>query len=99
MDGAGGYRHGAAVLGSEPELLEVALPYLEEGLRAGDLTVLSCTAETADLVRRELGPVARGLESDPGLIPQDTRAPDVFTHLRQYAHRASRGGTGRLRVF
>jgi anti-sigma regulatory factor (Ser/Thr protein kinase) len=86
------------VFGSDAELLEVALPYLEEGLRAGDLTVLSCTAETVELVRRELGPAARGLESDPGLIPDTTRPPDVFTHLRQYAHRASQGGTSRLRV-
>ena len=98
MDGAGGFRHGAAVVGSEAQLLEVALPYLEEGLRSGDLTVLSCTAETGELLLRELGPAARGLESDPGLIPQDTRPPDVFTHLRQYAHRATQGGTSRLRV-
>jgi anti-sigma regulatory factor (Ser/Thr protein kinase) len=99
MNGAGGFRHGAAVFASDAELLEVALPYLEEGLRAGDLTVLSCTAETADLVGRALGPAARGLESDQGLIPDLTRPPDVFTHLRQYAHRATQGGTSRLRVF
>jgi anti-sigma regulatory factor (Ser/Thr protein kinase) len=99
MNGIGGFRHGAAVFGSDAELLEVAMPYLEEGLSDGDLTVLSCTAETAELLRRELGPAARGLESDPGLIPETTRPPDVFTHLRQYAHRATQGGTSRLRVF
>jgi anti-sigma regulatory factor (Ser/Thr protein kinase) len=76
----------------------VVLPFLDEGLAAGDLTVLSCTPETADLVRRELGPAAGGLESDPGLNPQDSRAPDVFTRLRQYALRAAEGESGRLRV-
>ena len=98
MQGSGGFRHGGAVFGSDAELLELALPYLEEGLRNGDLTVLSCTSETDELLRRGLGQAARGLESDPGLIPQDTRPPDVFTHLRQYAHRATQGGTSRLRV-
>ncbi|NYJ05544.1 anti-sigma regulatory factor (Ser/Thr protein kinase) [Geodermatophilus daqingensis] len=86
------------MFGSDAELVDVALSYLEEGLRTGDLTVLSCTQETEELLRRELGAGARGLESDPGLIPQDTRPPDVFTHLRQYAHRATQGGTSRLRV-
>jgi anti-sigma regulatory factor (Ser/Thr protein kinase) len=98
LSGPGSLRHGAAVFDSDEALLEVTLPYLEEGLTLGDLTVLSCTPETADLVRRELGPAARGLESDTGLIPKDTRPPDVFTHLRQYAHRAVQGGSSRLRV-
>jgi anti-sigma regulatory factor (Ser/Thr protein kinase) len=97
-DGAPGFRHGAALFDSDAALLEVALPFLEEGLAAGDLTVLSCTPGTADLVRRELGPAGRGLESDPGLIPQDNRPPDVFTLLRQYALRAAENGGGRLRV-
>jgi anti-sigma regulatory factor (Ser/Thr protein kinase) len=99
LSGRGRLLHGAAVFGSDAELLAVAVPYLEDGLSAGDLTVLSCSAETTELIRRELGPAALGLESDPGLVLQDTRPPDVFTHLRQYAHRATQGGTSRLRVF
>jgi anti-sigma regulatory factor (Ser/Thr protein kinase) len=86
------------VVDSDAALLEVALPFLEAGLAAGDLTVLSCTPGTADLVRRELGPGARSLESDAGLVPQGIRPPDVFALLRRYAHRAIEGGSGRLRV-
>jgi hypothetical protein len=97
-DGGASFRHGAAVFDSDAALLEVTLPFLEAGLAAGDLTVLSCPPGTGDLVRRELGPAARGLESDTGLILLGTRPPDVFTHLRRYAHRAIEGGSGRLRV-
>jgi anti-sigma regulatory factor (Ser/Thr protein kinase) len=98
LGGAGSLRHGAVVYGSDDGLLEVALPFLEEGLDAGDLTVLSCAAATVTLLRDALGGAGRALESDAGLTPRDTRPPDVFTHLRQYAHRAAQGGTGRLRV-
>ena len=98
LSGPGSFRHGVAVVGTEPALLEIVLPYLEEGLTAGDLTVLSSSPETVELVRRELGRRARGLEADSGLILMGTRAPDVFTHFRQYAHRAGQGGSGRLRV-
>jgi hypothetical protein len=48
-------RHGAAVVGSDPELLAVALPFLEEGLRAGDLVVLTCPSDTVALLAQELG--------------------------------------------
>jgi anti-sigma regulatory factor (Ser/Thr protein kinase) len=99
LSGAGGFRHGGAVFGSDAELLEVGVPFLEEGLRAGELTVVSATPETTECLRAALGAAARGLEADTGLIPVHTRAPDVFTHLRQYASRAMRGGTSRLRVF
>lgn len=98
LSGPGSYLHGAVVVDSRPTLLAVALPYLEQGLSVGDLTVLSCAPETVELVRRELGVRARGLEADPGLTLLGTRSADVFTHLRQYAHRAGLGGSSRLRV-
>jgi anti-sigma regulatory factor (Ser/Thr protein kinase) len=98
-DGVPRFRHGAAVFDSDAALLEVALPYLAEGLSAGELTILSCTPGTADLLRRELGPAAGALQSDTGLIPQDTRPPDVLAHLRRYALEAAEdGGPGRVRV-
>ncbi|MGY1617891.1 anti-sigma factor RsbA family regulatory protein [Geodermatophilus sp. SYSU D00691] len=97
-EGAGSFRHGAGVFDSDTTLLELAVPYLEEGLAAGELTVLACRAETADVVRRELGTAGGRVEYDTGLIPAETAGPDVFTHLRQYTHRATRGGAGRVRV-
>jgi anti-sigma regulatory factor (Ser/Thr protein kinase) len=98
LNGPGAYRHGAAVVSSWAELLGAAVPYVDEGLSAGDLIVLSCTPGTQDLLRRELGSRTRGVEFDSGLSLIGARAPDVFTHARQYAHRAAQGGSGRVRV-
>src|SRR3954453_2087517 len=98
LSGSGDFRHGAAVVSSPTDLLAAALPFVDGGLSAGDLVVLSCTPETHDLLRGELGGRARGLEIDSGLSLLGARAPDVFTHARQYAHRAAQGGSGRVRV-
>jgi anti-sigma regulatory factor (Ser/Thr protein kinase) len=98
LSGPGTFRHGAALVSSPADLLDVALPFLDEGLSAGDLVVLSSTPDVDDLLRRELGRRARGLETDTGLSLLGARAPDVFTHARQYAHRAAQGGSGRVRV-
>ena len=98
LSGSGTYRHGSAVVSSPADLLGAALPFVDEGLSAGDLVVLTLTPETQDLVRRELGGRARGVEFDNALSLLGARAPDVFTHARQYAHRAGHGGSGRVRV-
>ena len=50
-----GSRHAAAVVRREAELLAVALPFLDAGLRAGDVVALSCPAEVAALLCDELG--------------------------------------------
>jgi anti-sigma regulatory factor (Ser/Thr protein kinase) len=98
LSGSGDFRHGAAVVSSPADLLGVALPFVGEGLSAGDLVVLSCTPETREVLRLALGSRARGVEFDSGLSLLGARSPDVFTHARQYAHRAAQGGSGRLRV-
>jgi anti-sigma regulatory factor (Ser/Thr protein kinase) len=90
--------HGAAVVGSEPDLLAVALPYVEEGLRARDLVVLNCPPDTASLLYRELGERAGAVESDPRLSMLGSRAPDALTVASRYLERATASGTGRLRV-
>src|SRR4051812_42516236 len=95
---SGSYRHGAALIASDRDLLDVSLPFLEAGLTAGDLTVLSCTDERAEILQGELGTRLRGVELDRGLSLIGSRPPDAFTHARQYAHRAAQGGSGRLRV-
>ena len=92
------YRHGAAVVSSREELVAVALPYLEEGLRAGDLTVLSCPPDTVELLRRELREPATALVDDTGLSLIGARPPDVFSHVREYAERARAEQRPRLRV-
>jgi len=92
------HSHGAAVVGSERELLATALPFLDAGLRAGDLVALTCPPETVELLSRELGDRARPLESDPRMSLLGSRAPDALTMCRRYLERATATGSGRLRV-
>ena len=90
--------HGAAVVSSEEQLLSVALPFLDEGLRVGDLVALTCPAETVGLIGRELGERARAVESDPRMSLLGSRAPDALTMCGRYLERATASGSGRLRV-
>jgi anti-sigma regulatory factor (Ser/Thr protein kinase) len=90
--------HGAALVGSEAALLEVALPFLDAGLRAGDLVALTCPPDTVDLLCGELGERAAAVESEPGMSLLGARAPDALTLCRRYLDRAAATGSGRLRV-
>jgi anti-sigma regulatory factor (Ser/Thr protein kinase) len=90
--------HGAAVVGSRRELLDTALPFLDDGLRAGDLIALACPPETVELLSGELGERARAVEFEPRLSLLGARAPDALTMCRRYLERATAGGSGRLRV-
>ena len=94
--------HGAAVVANESELLAVALPFLDAGLRAGDLVALTCPPETVALLSRELGERAQAVESDPRMSLLGSRAPDALTMCRRFLERAiasgSGNGSGRLRV-
>jgi anti-sigma regulatory factor (Ser/Thr protein kinase) len=90
--------HGAAVVDSDAGLLDVALPFLEAGLRAGDLVALTCPPETVELISGSLGERAVALESAPGMSLLGARAPDAVTTCRRYLERAASTGSGRLRV-
>jgi anti-sigma regulatory factor (Ser/Thr protein kinase) len=94
--------HGAAVVRSEAELLAVALPFLDQGMRDGDLVALTCPPDTVALLARELGERARQVESEPRISLLGSRAPDALTMCRRYLERAvaagATGGSGRLRV-
>jgi anti-sigma regulatory factor (Ser/Thr protein kinase) len=90
--------HGAAVIGSDAELLATALPFLDAGLRAGDLVALTCPPETVDLICAELGKRASAVESDPRISLLGSRAPDALTMCSRYLERAMAAGSGRLRV-
>jgi anti-sigma regulatory factor (Ser/Thr protein kinase) len=96
--GDGHPAHGAAVVGSQAELLAAALPFLDEGLRAGDLVALTCLPDTVSLICRELGEQASRVESDPRMSLLGSRAPDALTMCSRYLERAVREGSGRLRV-
>ena len=86
--------HGAAVVGTQDEMLAAALPFLDAGLRAGDLVALTCPPETVALLARELGERAHAVESDPRMSLLGSRAPDALTMCRRYLERAAAGETG-----
>jgi anti-sigma regulatory factor (Ser/Thr protein kinase) len=94
--------HGAAIVGSQDEMLAAALPFLEAGLRDGDLVALTCPPETVAVLASELGEKAQAVESDPRISLLGSRAPDALTMCRRYLERAiaggATGGSGRLRV-
>jgi len=94
--------HGAAVVGTQHEMLAAALPFLDAGLRAGDLVALTCPPETVALLASELGEKAHAVESEPRISLLGSRAPDALTMCRRYLERAiergANGGSGRLRV-
>ncbi len=90
--------HAAAVASSQPELLAVALPFLDAGLREGDLVAVACSPDTVALLRRELGARAAAVESDPRLTLLGSRAPDAIGTCGRYLERARESGSGRLRV-
>ena len=94
--------HGAAIVGTQDEMLAAALPFLEAGLRDGDLVALTCPPETVALLSSALGEKAHAVESEPRISLLGSRAPDALTMCRRYLERAitggANGGSGRLRV-
>ncbi len=91
-------RHAAAVVGNDPGLFDAVLPFVHHGLRDGDLILLACSAEAAELLRAELGSVAGRIEFDGLLNVSEIRPPDAFTRLRDHVRRARDTGSGRLRM-
>lgn len=94
--------HGAAIVNTQAEMLAAALPFLEAGLRDGDLVALTCPPDTVALLAKELGEKAGAVESDPRMSLLGSRVPDALTMCGQYLERAiargAAGGSGRLRV-
>ncbi|WP_448614818.1 anti-sigma factor RsbA family regulatory protein [Modestobacter sp. URMC 112] len=93
-----GHSHAAAVVGSDAELLSAALPFLDAGLVAGDLVVLTCPPSRAEQLRGELGDRASGVRTDPRVSLLDARAPDAVAAVRRLLAQAAETGSGRLRV-
>jgi anti-sigma regulatory factor (Ser/Thr protein kinase) len=90
--------HAASVVGDDAELLATALPFLEAGLRAGDLVALACPDDTTALICDALGEQATLVRAEPRLSLLASRAPDALTMCRRYLEQATTGGSGRLRV-
>jgi anti-sigma regulatory factor (Ser/Thr protein kinase) len=94
--------HGAAIVSSQDELLAAALPFLDEGLRTGDLVAMTCPPDTVALLADALGERARSVESEPRISLLGSRPPDALTMCGRYLERAigqgTTGASGRLRV-
>jgi anti-sigma regulatory factor (Ser/Thr protein kinase) len=93
-----GHGHAASVVASDAELLATALPFLEAGLRAGDLVALTCPDDTTALICDALGEQAVRVESDQRISLLGSRAPDALTVCSRYLERAADTGSGRWRV-
>jgi anti-sigma regulatory factor (Ser/Thr protein kinase) len=95
---AAGHGH-AAVLYDAPEtLLAATTPFLEDGLRAGDLLVLACPPDLARQITDPLGERARDVEHEPRICLLGTRAADAFVATRRVLQRASSARSGRVRL-
>src|SRR5438309_8081745 len=88
-DGHLPFLHSAAVLASRAEMLDVSARFVDEGLRAGDLTVLATAPETAEEIRRRLGGRADALEDDARIGLLGARAPDGVAAVRHFVERAA----------
>jgi anti-sigma regulatory factor (Ser/Thr protein kinase) len=76
----------------------VALPFLDDGLRAGDLVALTCPPDTVAIICAALGERSAEVESEPGISLLGARAPDALSLSGRYLERARGSGSGRLRV-
>ncbi|WP_409333025.1 anti-sigma factor RsbA family regulatory protein [Trujillonella humicola] len=95
---AAGHGHAAVLYDDTDVLLTATTPFLEDGLRAGDLVVLACPPEVAATITGPLGERARHVESEPRICLLDTRAPDAFGATRQVLQRAPAARSGRVRL-
>jgi anti-sigma regulatory factor (Ser/Thr protein kinase) len=93
-----GRPHAAVVVDSDDAILASAVPFLEEGLAAGDTTVLACPPGTAELIVGGLGLRADAVELHPRICLLDTRAPDAMTLTRRLLDRATGTGSGWVRI-
>jgi anti-sigma regulatory factor (Ser/Thr protein kinase) len=91
------YVHDALLYDSPGQLVEVAAPFLLEGLAAGDAAVIATGAGTADLLREAVGghPDVHVLER--GDVYR-ARTPAAITTFRQLAELRTSEGARRVRV-
>jgi anti-sigma regulatory factor (Ser/Thr protein kinase) len=95
--GTARYIHDALLYDSPGQLVEVAAPFLLEGLAAGDAAVIASSSGTADLLREAVGghPDVHVLER--GDVYR-ARTPAAITTFRQLAEQRAAEGARRVRV-
>jgi anti-sigma regulatory factor (Ser/Thr protein kinase) len=90
--------HAAALVASDDDVLAVAVPFLEDGLRAGDLVALNCRPEHAELIGAAMGERLQGVGNDPRLSLLGNRAPDALAACERYLADSVGSRNGRLRI-
>jgi anti-sigma regulatory factor (Ser/Thr protein kinase) len=91
------YRHDALLYDSAEHLAQVAVPFLMDGLAAGDIAVVAAGAATTDLLRE-------AVDGDPRVHVLDrdevyrARTPAAITTFRRLAEQHASAGARRVRV-
>jgi anti-sigma regulatory factor (Ser/Thr protein kinase) len=91
------YAHDALLYDDRTQLVDVAVPFLLDGLAAGDAAVIAAGDGTASVLRDALGGDPRVHILDRGDVYR-ARTPTAITTFRQLADERSAGGQRRVRV-
>ena len=93
----GGYRHDALLFDTDDRLVDVAVPFLLEGLDTGDAAVIATSPRTAEVLREAVDghPMVHVLAR--GDVYR-ARTPTAITTFRRLAEQRSAGGVRRVRV-
>jgi anti-sigma regulatory factor (Ser/Thr protein kinase) len=96
-NGGARYRHDALLYDSPGQLVDVAVPFLLEGLDAGEAGVVATSPETAKIVRDAVGSDPRVHVLERGDVYQ-ARTPTAITTFRALAEQRAAEGVDRVRV-
>ncbi|MGY1802557.1 anti-sigma factor RsbA family regulatory protein [Blastococcus sp. SYSU D00922] len=91
------YVHDALLYDDRAQLVDVAVPFLLEGLAAGDAAVVAAGEETSSAIRDALGGDPRVHILERGDVYR-ARTPTAITTFRRVADERSGGGARRVRV-
>ena len=92
------HEHVGLVAGSDEELLAGIVPFVEDGVQAGDLLLLSCPPATAALITSALGGRAPDVAVDERISLRGTRVADAMAITGEWVQRAATARSGRLRL-
>lgn len=91
------YVHDALLYDDRAQLVDVAVPFLLDGLANGDAAVVAAGTETSSAIRDAIGGDARVHVLERGDVYR-ARTPSAITTFRRVADERSAGGTRRVRV-
>jgi anti-sigma regulatory factor (Ser/Thr protein kinase) len=94
---AAGYPHDALLFDSTAQLVDVAVPFMLEGLAAGEAAVVATTAGTASVLRDAVGGDPHVHVVERGDVYR-ARTPTAITTFRRLAEQRVAEGVSRVRV-